>query len=205
VQEVVGSNPAVPIRYKRLIWLDFWRNARTAKVAEGSKIAPFFGASFHAQAILAQGVPALVRASLRKVRQSRPREGRGIQRVSPAHGGRRAGGSGRTRRGNRVTLFNEREARGLGRSPDREVLEQEFFDKGLKFYEQPARTNATDWAASRERARAYSNVGLLRLELREYPKSEEAFLKAIHLMEATRQTFACSTSLVCLSTSSPLE
>jgi eukaryotic-like serine/threonine-protein kinase len=83
----------------------------------------------------------------------------------------------------RVTFYTEDKERGLVKSPARQKLEREFLQKGLKFYEQLAKTNVTDWAARRERARAYANVGLLRLDLKNYAQSEKAYHKAIQLME----------------------
>src|SRR5205823_4967673 len=66
---------------------------------------------------------------------------------------------------------------------EQEKLEWEFLEKGLKFYEQLAQTNATDWTARRERAKAHASVGLVRLELKNYVESEKAFRQAVQLTE----------------------
>ena len=89
----------------------------------------------------------------------------------------------------RLTLYLQDEAKGLAKNPEREKLEREFLEKGLKFYEQLAQTNGTDWTARRERAKAYANVGLLRLELKNYVASEEACRTAVHLMEELAAEF----------------
>jgi tetratricopeptide (TPR) repeat protein len=83
----------------------------------------------------------------------------------------------------RLTSYMQDEAQGFAKTPEREKLEREFLEKGLKFYEQLAQTNATDWAARQARARAYANVGLLRLDLKNYAESEKAYHQAVHLME----------------------
>jgi serine/threonine protein kinase/tetratricopeptide (TPR) repeat protein len=83
----------------------------------------------------------------------------------------------------RLTLYDKEEVKGLARSPEREKLEREFLEKGLRFYERLAQTNAADWAARRARARAYANVGLLRLDLKNYLESEKAYSEAVRLME----------------------
>jgi serine/threonine protein kinase/tetratricopeptide (TPR) repeat protein len=83
----------------------------------------------------------------------------------------------------RLTPYMQDKAKGLAKNPEQERLEGEFVQKGLKFYEQLARTNATDWAARRARAKAYANVGLLQLDLRNYLESETAWRQAIDLME----------------------
>jgi hypothetical protein len=79
----------------------------------------------------------------------------------------------------RLTLYRQDEAKGLARNPEREKLEREFLEKGLRFYEQLAQTNVTDWAARRERARAYANVGLLQMDLQNYAESEKACRQAV--------------------------
>jgi tetratricopeptide (TPR) repeat protein len=83
----------------------------------------------------------------------------------------------------RLTLYANEELKGLARNPEREKLDRELLEKGLKYYEQLAQTNATDWAARRARARAYANVGLLRLDLKNYAESERAYRQAVRLME----------------------
>jgi serine/threonine protein kinase/Tfp pilus assembly protein PilF len=83
----------------------------------------------------------------------------------------------------RLALYAQEETKAPPRTPERERLEREFLEKGLKYYEQLARANATDWTARRERARAYANVGLLRLGMKNYPESEKAYRQAIRLME----------------------
>jgi serine/threonine protein kinase/tetratricopeptide (TPR) repeat protein len=83
----------------------------------------------------------------------------------------------------RIALYRQDEAKGLAKNPEREKMEREFLEKGLPFYEKIAQTNATDWAARRERAKAYTRVGLLQLELKSYVESEKAFRHAIQLME----------------------
>jgi len=83
----------------------------------------------------------------------------------------------------RLTPYLMDEARGLAKNPAREELERKFLEKGLRFYEQLAQTNATDWTARRQRAVAYANVGLLRLDLKHFVESEKAFCEAVRLME----------------------
>jgi tetratricopeptide (TPR) repeat protein len=83
----------------------------------------------------------------------------------------------------RLTLYRQDEAKGSARNPEREKLEREFLEKGLRFYEQLAQTNVTDWAARRERARAYANISLRQLDLENYAESERAGRQAVQLME----------------------
>jgi serine/threonine protein kinase/Flp pilus assembly protein TadD len=83
----------------------------------------------------------------------------------------------------RLTAYTQDRAKGLARDTERDKLEREFLKKGLTFYEQLAQTNATDWTARRERAKAYANVGLLQLELGNLAESEKAFLQAVRRME----------------------
>jgi tetratricopeptide (TPR) repeat protein len=83
----------------------------------------------------------------------------------------------------RVTLYTGDRAKGLAGDTERDKLEHEFLQKGLRFYEQLARTNATDWAARRERAKAYANVGFLQVELKNFAESEKATRQAVDLME----------------------
>ena len=67
----------------------------------------------------------------------------------------------------RLTLYRQDEAKGSARNPGREKLERELLEKGLKFYEQLAHTNVTDWAARQEQARAYANVSFLQMGLQD--------------------------------------
>jgi tetratricopeptide (TPR) repeat protein len=75
----------------------------------------------------------------------------------------------------RLALYTQEEGIGFAKNPERDKLEHDFLEKGLRFYEHLAQTNATDWAARRERAKAYANVGLLRRGLSNYHASEEAY------------------------------
>jgi tetratricopeptide (TPR) repeat protein len=83
----------------------------------------------------------------------------------------------------RLTLSMQDGSKGLAKDPERDKLERAFLEKGLRFYEQLAQTNATDWAARRARAQAYANVGLLHVDLENYAESEKAYREAIRLME----------------------
>ncbi len=83
----------------------------------------------------------------------------------------------------RVTLYTREEAKGFAKNPERERLERELLEKGLEFYEQLAQSNAMDWAARRERAKAYANVALLRLDLKDYVESVKTCCQAAQLME----------------------
>lgn len=81
------------------------------------------------------------------------------------------------------TLQMQDEAKGAARSPEREKHDREFLEKGLRFFEQLAQANATDWKARRARAKAYANVGLLHLELKNYAESEKAYRQAAQRMD----------------------
>src|SRR5262249_42839401 len=61
----------------------------------------------------------------------------------------------------RLTLYALDQPMPVPKKPEREKLERELLEKGLRFYEQLAQTNATDWAARRQRAKAYESVGRL--------------------------------------------
>jgi serine/threonine protein kinase/tetratricopeptide (TPR) repeat protein len=91
----------------------------------------------------------------------------------------------------RLTLYSQDKARGLAKNSERDKLEREFLETGLQFYEQLAQTNAADWAARRERAKAHMKVGLLRTGLRNYggpetahpAEAEKAYRQAVFLLE----------------------
>jgi len=85
--------------------------------------------------------------------------------------------------GQRLALSIQDEAKGLAKNPEREKSEREFLEKGLKFYERLAETNATDWSARRSRAKAYAKVGLVERRLKDFTASEKAYRQAVHLME----------------------
>ena len=73
-------------------------------------------------------------------------------------------------------------AGGLAKPPEREEVERKRIEKGLEFYEQLAQRNATDWTSQRARAKAYANVGLLRLNLKDFTESEKAYRRAVSLL-----------------------
>lgn len=83
----------------------------------------------------------------------------------------------------RLNLYTQDQAKGLATNPEREKLERELLNKGLGFYEKLAQSNATEWAARRERAKAYANVGFIQLQYRNFAESEKAYRLAIDLME----------------------
>ena len=83
----------------------------------------------------------------------------------------------------RMTLYTKDQEKGLPTNPKREKLERELLEKGLGFYERLAQTNATDSAARREQAKAYSNVAKIQWRYRNFFQSEKAFRQAIDLME----------------------
>src|SRR5262245_24786602 len=83
----------------------------------------------------------------------------------------------------RLTLHMKDREKGQVANPEREKLERELLEKGLRFYEQLAQANATDWAARRGRAKAYSNVGFIQLEYRNIAEAEKAYRQGINLME----------------------
>jgi eukaryotic-like serine/threonine-protein kinase len=83
----------------------------------------------------------------------------------------------------RLNLYTQDQSKGLATNPEREKLERELLDKGLEFYEKLAQSNATDWAARRERAKAYSNIGFIQRQYRNIAQAEKAYRQATDLME----------------------
>jgi len=83
----------------------------------------------------------------------------------------------------RVTLYSDDRKKGLVTNPEREKVERALLEKGLGFYEQLAQTNAMDWSARRERAKAFSNIGWIQLQYKNVAEAGKAYRQAIELME----------------------
>ena len=83
----------------------------------------------------------------------------------------------------RLTLDTPDRTQGLATNSYRDKPECQFLEKGLKFYEQLAQTNATSWSARQKTAEAYASVGLLQTLMNNNVESAKAYQQAVHRMQ----------------------
>jgi tetratricopeptide (TPR) repeat protein len=87
------------------------------------------------------------------------------------------------------TMFTEVAEKWLAQQPQLEPLQKQFLEEALRFYEEFAQEQGTDPELRLETAHAHHRVGQIRYKLGEYVPAEEAFRRAIALLEQLRAEF----------------